>query len=235
MQKYFRVLQYNTDNEQSYDTSISCYGDGFDTAPYRHFMEVYGNTMAQVNLPADFLISVSNQIYMNGEVYLNLLNNSIDDNGLLHLFKVTNNQNHKGFTIHIDLISDFLQSFDENNQFIFFDNGTVLWEYYLEKVRSEEFNYLPARLKSVFFFQDINNSTEYNKIHLNGMGSTYSVEIMEEKSMFEGDMRIIDEFNNSISRDPLIEQVRKYWRGEKTENPVMEIVFQGKYNLIKLN
>lgn len=231
MRKYYQVLESNANLQQEHDTSEASYGDGFDVGYYHHFMKVYGNTMEQINLPVDFLISACNQIYLNGEVYLDLLNRSIDDNGLLHLSKVTMNQKHSGYTIPVHLMFEFLQSFDEENQFIFFESGTVLWEYYLEKVRIEEFNHLPARLESVFFFDSIESCHYYNTLHLNRMGSTREVEILEIRSMFEGDMRIIDELDNNISRDALIEQVRKYWRGEKTENPVIEIVFQGTYKL----
>ena len=234
MKKYYRVVESSTNIKKEYDTSITSYGDGFDAVNYHHFMKVYGDTMAQINLPVDFLISVSNQIYMNGEIYLNLLNNSIDEKGLLHLYKVTMNHKHQGFTIPVDLMFEFLQGFDEENQFIFFDNGIILWEYYLEKVRNEEFSHLPPRLKSAFFFDDIDKCNDYNKVHLSGLGSTFEVDVLENKSMFAGDMRIIDELDNSISRDKLLEQIRKYWLGGKTENPMMEIVFQGRYELIEI-
>ncbi len=99
MSKYYRVLESNASLQQEHDTSEASYGAGFDVGYYGHFMQVYGNTMEHINLPVDFLISACNQIYLDEIVYLDLLNRSIDDNGLLHLSKVTMNQKHHGYTI----------------------------------------------------------------------------------------------------------------------------------------
>jgi hypothetical protein len=125
-----------------------------------------------------------------------------------------------------------LQSFDEDNQFIFFDNGTFLWEYYLEKVRSEEFKHLPKRMVSTFFFDNIESCNYYKNNHLNGIGQIKNIELVETKKTFEGDMNIIDAIENSISRDELLETIRKYWRGEKSDNPITEIVFQGEFRFL---
>lgn len=233
MERYFRVQQLNM-GYQNYDTGLNNYGEGFDSEHYRYFMQIYGDTMAEINLPVDFLISVTSQICLLGEVYLGLLQNAIDDDGFLHLSKVTNNTKYIGYKMPVQLLNNFLQSFDEENQFIIFDNGTILWEYYLEKVRAEEFNHLPARLQSVFFFENVSDCDNYKNHHLSGIGAIFGIETLETTNLFKGDMAIIDELDNSISRDELLEQIRKYWRGDKTENPIMEVVFQGKYNLIEM-
>lgn len=234
MKKYYRVEQPLIKTKNSYDTDVDNYGNGYDTSEYQYFIQVYDRIMSQINLPVDFLISVTNQICMLGEVYMDVLKNAIDQNGLLHLYKVTQNPKHEGYTMPAQLINDFLQSFDEDNQFVMFLNGTVLWEYYLEKVRSAEFAHQPARLKSVFFFENVNDCGNYTQTHLSGMSKTFGIEILETSALFSGDMAIIDAIENSITRNELIDEIRRYWNADTTENPIMEVIFQGKYKLVEM-
>ena len=212
-------------------TKDSNYGKSLNFDYYEHFLSVYDNIMEQVNLPVDFLVSVNNQIYTNAEDYLQLLNNCIFGNQL-DIYKVTNNLKHNGYSIPVPLIMEFLESFDDENQFIWFDNGTFLWEYFYEKVRQKEFNDLPSRLTSTFFFDKIESCKYYITNHCNGIGQTKNVEILETEKLFKGDMNIMDTIENSISRDELINVIRKYWKGEKSDNPIMETVFQGKFQFI---
>lgn len=229
MKQYYRVELQPLERQHIYDTKNKNYGNSIEFDYYDHFLNTYDRIIEQINLPVDFLVSVNNHIYTTGGAYVDQIENAIDFHGDVDAFSLSGNINHKGYKIPVDLMNDFLQSFDEYNQFVFFDNGTVLWEYYLEKVRAAEFPQLPSRLQSTFFFESV-PSCEYYKInHLNKFGQIYEVSLEETQKRFEGDMKLIDKVENSIPYQDLIESFRKYWRGEKTVDPVIETVFQGKF------
>jgi len=234
MTKYYRVEYLINKLEDSYNTEYHNYGNSYDTSEYNHFMQVYDKVMSQINLPVDFLISVTNQICTMGDLYMSVLNKAIDQNGFLHLYQVTQNPKHKGFTMPVQLLNVFLQSFDEENQFVMFDNGTVLWEYYLEKLRAAEFEHLPKRLDSTFFFESTEGCDYYIQNNLDGVGSIFGVEVVKTDKIFVADMAIIDAIENSLSRDELYDEIRRYWKGEKTESPVMEVVFQGQFKFVDI-
>ncbi|POY36781.1 hypothetical protein C3K47_10530 [Solitalea longa] len=210
------------------DTTEFNYGKNLETNYYDHFLEVYGSIMDKINIPVDFLVSVNNQIYTSGGDYLQNLNACIKGD-FIDIFKLTQNPQHLGFYIPLDLLDEFLQSFDEENQFIWFDNGTILWEYFYEKVRQEEFNHLPSRYASTFFFDTLENCNYFLTSHRDGIGQARNVELLETEKVFKGDMNIMDTINNSISRDQLMELIRQYWKGEKSGDPIIETVFQGKF------
>lgn len=216
--------------QKEVDTNKCNYGKGLDFEYYEHFFSVYDSIMDQVNIPVDFLVSVNNQIYASGGDFVEVLKNCLH-NDYVDIYQVTNIAEHRGYKMPIYLMNEFLQSFDEENQFIWFDNGTFLWEYFYEKVREEEFDHLPRRTNSTFFFETIENCNYFIKNQLGGIGLIHKVELVETTNLFQGDMSIMDAIQNSISRDELIEVIRNYWKGEKTDNPIMETVFQGKYQI----
>lgn len=227
----YRVEMMSMDNQKIIDTDFYNYGKSFETDYYDYFLKVYVKIMDKENIPVDVLISINNNIYISGGEYIQKINACITGEHL-DVFKLTNNDKHLGYLLNLDLIDEFIQNFDENNQFIFFDNGTFLWEYYLEKVRYEEFDHLPKRLLSTFFFDTVYSCNYYKTKHLNGIGQIKNIELIETKNSFQGDMSIIDGIVNSITRDELIDTIRKYWRGEKSSKPVTEIIFQGKFKFI---
>lgn len=226
--KYWRVSAEDLIPGKIYDTDIHCYGQNFKDERYRHFLSVYSKIMSQINLPVDFLIYVNNNICIMGGEYLEVLNRAINLNGDIVLQKVSPRPEYNGFVISLDLLDEFLQSFDEDHPFGFFESGPELWEFFLERVRAKEFSSSPSRLSSTFFFTSYGDANDFTKRNI---GSVSEVEITEVKNMQECDMNIIDHIPTTVSRDELYEILRKYWRGEKTDDPVPEIIFQGKYQM----
>jgi hypothetical protein len=224
----YRVEMQPIAEQAILDTKDFNYGKLLETGYYDHFLTVYDRIISKINIPVDFLVSVNNQIHNGAEDYLELINACVHGN-YLNIFELTQNVKHKGYTIPVVVMHEFLQSFDENNQYIFFDNGPLLWEYFFEKVRLNEFSHLPKRFSSTFFFDNTDNCNYYRNNHLNGIGKIKGIELIETRNLFQGDMKILDDVEISISRDELIEMVRKYWRGEQTDNPIIEIIFQGTY------
>ncbi len=227
--KYFRVETKDVDTNIIYDSFETRYGLNLNFEPYSHYLNAYLSVMKENNISVDFLTLVNNNIYLQGNEYLATLSNASVDENFIDLQKVTNDQNHKNQRIEIKYLNSFIQNFEDENNFIFFDNGTYLWEIVLEMVRFNFFNKEPNRLESKFFFKDIDSCNYYNNNYLNGIGRTYEVEIVDAIEYFEGDMNFIDRVQNHILFEDLINEFADYWRGKQTEKPIQEIVFKGKF------
>lgn len=230
-QKFYRVECEEVDLSKIYNSNENNYGRKLDFQYYKHFLNVYLSVMKTNNISVDFLISLNNQIVNFGKDYLDKLNNAIVNEEFVDIYKVTGNDKHKNQTISIVSINHFIQSFDRENQFIYFENGAYLWEFLNELVRLNYFKDKPNRLDSVFLFSSIESCNYYISEHLNGIGKIYEVELIEVEKYFETDMRVIDNIENQILFEDVINEFSDYWQGKLTENPIKEIIFQGKYNL----
>ncbi|MCL2328963.1 MAG: hypothetical protein FWC39_10705 [Bacteroidetes bacterium] len=234
MKNLYRVEFQNIDVNKIYNSDDLNYGSNFDFKHYQHFINtylqvMYKNNRMYNNISVDFLVEVNNQIFMLGNDYLQILSNAIVNEEYIDIHKITENPKHKNQLISIALINEFIQNFDEVNNFIFFDNGMYLWETFLEIVRSNFFNNCPKRLSSVFFFDSLESCNHYITNHLNGIGKIYQIELLETKSFFEADMKIIDNIENQILFEDLLNECADYWSGKMTKKPIKEIIFQGKY------
>lgn len=229
LKKYYRVEIKNVDTDKIYDTKDFNYGKSFDFRHYQHFINTFLRVMHTNNISVDFLISVNNNIFLEGNDYLQNITNSIINDEYIDIFKVTKNVNHRDQIISIKSVYEFIQSFDHINNFIFFDNGTYLWEIVSEYVRTNFFPNQPKRLQSTFLFDNLDSCNYYIKTHLNDVGSIYEIELIKTNAFFEADMRIIDGIENHILYEDLINEFADYWRGKVSERPIKEIVFQGKF------
>jgi hypothetical protein len=227
--KHYRVELNKIDTDKTYHSNDCKYGSSFDFKHYQHFLNSYLQIMFKNNISTDFLPSINNQIYINGNDYLKVLSNSIVNEEYIDIYKVTGNPNHQNQTLPIKYMNEFIQSFDEENKFIEFDNGIYLWETILEIVRESFYKHCPKRLSSIFFFDSISSCNYYISNHLNGIGKIYEIEILETERYFEADMAHIDKIENQILFEDLINEFANYWKGTMSENPVKEIIFQGKY------
>ena len=235
--KLYRVEHNKIDLNKIYDTRNRSYGQSLgqnlDLNSFNHFFNKYFEVMLKNNISVDFLVSLTHQIHALGNIYTKILNEAIDDQGYINIYKLTKNENHKNQRILVSYINYFIQSFNEDNKFPYFNDGSILWEFILEFVRLNLYNDSTPRLTSVFFFKDIKSCDYHIQKHLNGFGIKYEVEIIDEISHFEGDMTIIDNVENQIKFDDLIDEFGDYWSGKTTSEPIKEIVFQGTYKYIK--
>jgi hypothetical protein len=232
--KFYRVENSDIDLNKVYISKEYQYGRNLDFSYYEHFLNVYFNVMKYENIPTDFLILINNNIYTLGNDYSKSLNDLIVDEEYLDLYSVTNSINHKGYKISISSLNKFIQSFDQNQQFIFFENGSFLWEFILEIVRFNNFNHLPKRLESIFLFDDIKSCQYYINNHLKGYGKIYEMELLEIEEIFEADMKKIDDIENHILFLDLFNKINDYWNGNFTDNPIKEIIFKGRYKYKKI-
>ena len=66
-------------------------------------------------------------------------------------------------------------------------------------------------------------------------GQIYEVEILQQSKLFKGDMRLIDEIDESITYNNLLAQTFKYWNEELSSSPIFEYLFEGKCKLKNLS
>jgi hypothetical protein len=109
-------------------------------------------------------------------------------------------------------------------------------DYLIGKAQSEtEFLNIdfPDRYKSNYFFESKVDCINYlNDIHQQMPRPILIVDFIEVQKFKKFDNRMINNFDKSqISMDLLI-NTKKYLRGELTNNPLIEVVFQGKYKII---
>lgn len=233
--KLYKVGSYSEEKEILLDTKRSNYGTNFSTK-YDHFLDSYFNVATKIDLPVDFLVFVMNGMANFGNDFINSnVLPAIVDETYIDLFKVTQNPKHKKIGIPIPLISSFIQSFDSKNPPILFSEGHYLWERYFEMVRIKAFSDLPNRKECLFFFDNLDDCNYYIQNHNGGLGQIYEVEIIEQSKLFKGDMRLIDEIDESITYNNIVKETFNYWDGKSSSNPIFEYLFEGKCKLKNLS
>lgn len=106
-----------------------------------------------------------------------------------------------------------------------------IWEVLFERARPQE---IPIRrTECAFFFTNKEDALEFKDTYPGmGMGRLCEVEVINEEYAVEADMNWLDTIDeNTATAQQVINAFKHYWAGEKTENPVMEILFVGKYKL----
>lgn len=228
-QKFYRVESNNIDLSKIYCSNDRKYGQNLNFENYIHFLNVYFSIMKTNNISVDFLVTLNNNLYLHGNEYIKIIRNAIVNEEYVDIEKITNNIKHKNQFISISSINKFIQSFDEPNNFIFFDNGSYLWEYINECIRLNFFKDKPIRLNSIFLFDNLDSCNYYISRHLNGKGKIYEIELIQIDQLFKSDMKIIDNLENQILFEDLVNEFMRYWKAEYTREPIKEIIFQGKY------
>lgn len=106
-----------------------------------------------------------------------------------------------------------------------------IWEVLFEKARPQE---IPIRrTECAFFFVNKADALKYKSTYP-GMqiGTLCEVEIINEIYSMKADMKWLDNINeNAVKASEVIDEFRKYWVGEMTGTPTVEILFVGKYKL----
>lgn len=202
------------------------YGKSFGKE-YDYLLDSYFNVANKIDLPIDFLIYINNGFANEGNYFLKRIKTAILNEIFVDIFKVTGNIKHTGIIIPINLLNEFIQSFDEKNTFKIFLEGNYLWERYFEMVREKVFKELPSRKESIFLFDNVDDCQFYIKNHKKGFGKIYEVEIIEEEALFRADMNIYEEIDLSITYNNLLKEFFKYWDKQSSQTPRYEYLFQG--------
>ncbi len=106
-----------------------------------------------------------------------------------------------------------------------------IWEVLFERARPQE---IPLRRTDcTFFFTNKEDALRFQSSYPRmDSGVLCEVEIINEEFSFVVDMNWLDAIDeNQVTAGEAIEAFKRYWAGEKTDNPVMEVLFTGKYKL----
>ena len=223
---FYRVGDYS-ENNIVLDSKTYNYGNSFGNE-YDHLIDSYFKVANMIDLPIDFLITVSNGIATFGNELLSVNRNEIVNDHFVKIYKVTINEKHNGFLIPVSLLNDFIQSFDDDNNFKSLAEGKYLWEGYFEIVRGKLFPELPSRMESIFLFDNVADCEFYISNHKGGFGNIYEIDIIHQDILFKADMNIFDEVDLSVTYNNLIKELYKYWNEESSETPRYEYLFQGR-------
>ncbi len=127
-----------------------------------------------------------------------------------------------------DFSVNYINDVNETGLFYDWGNEYYLWEFIWEMVRNYEFPDKPSRMKSTFFFERIEDAKEF-------LGQYRDSEYkLTQVSFCDGETQSFDMnwFSSMPSNIPLFEvekYARNYWEQKMTENPVLEVLFQGTY------
>ena len=124
--------------------------------------------------------------------------------------------------------SNYIADVNETGLFYDWDNNHYLWEFIWEMVRNYEFPDKPSRMDSLFLFDKRQNAMDF----LNQYRDLNCV--LAEVNLLEGitesfDMNWFSEVPSNIPLSEVEQYARNYWGQKQTDNPVIEVLFQGKY------
>ncbi|MCL7987061.1 hypothetical protein M8998_03795 [Sphingobacterium sp. lm-10] len=232
MTEYYRVELERADGDERH-TDVWRPGPHNYPHEHIHLLMTYEDVMRRLDhLPLDFLLILNNFVYLHGHRFMDELASAISFGSSLDLDRITHAPHHKGLTIDVDDLNAFLQSFDAENRFVMINDDRIFWEYFLEQARVDAFYHKTSRRIGASFFTDEASCTYFMNKYLSGKGHIHRVEILEQEGMFVGDFRIVDSLNHKMLYRDFMGYLRRYWSGEKTEEPMMEVIFQGEYRLV---
>ena len=119
---------------------------------------------------------------------------------------------------------------DANETGLFYEWGMehYLWEFIWEMVRNQEYSQMPPRMESLFLFDNRDNACGFMNQYRGLNYRVVEVELLDGNSQ-SFDMNWFSNVPSNISMAEAEEYARNYWEQKQTENPVMEIIFQGQY------
>lgn len=120
----------------------------------------------------------------------------------------------------------------QNIQIIEFLPG--IWEVLFERARPKE---IPLRrTECAFFFKNKKDALLFKATYPGMMiGTCCEVEIVNEEFSMMLDMNWLDAIDeNTVTAQQAIDAFKKYWAGEMTGSPKIEVLFVGKYKLIPI-
>ena len=118
---------------------------------------------------------------------------------------------------------------EQNNEIAEYLPG--IWEVLFEKARP---NNIPLkRTECAFFFEKKEDALIFMDNYPGMVGAMLcEVEIVEGCFSMKADMKWLDNINeNTVTAEEAIKEFKKYWAGEMTNHPVVEVLFVGKYKL----
>lgn len=110
-------------------------------------------------------------------------------------------------------------------------DGQYFWEVIWERVRRLEFPNCFSRLDCTFAFADKSCAITFAKEVRGPSADIVEVELIDA-TMQKYDMQWVSEVPENCTMKDAMEYARCYWRGEKTQHPVIECLISGDYKYI---
>lgn len=183
------------------------------------------------NIPIDTMIQANNQFVALGDIFFNQIPEE-DSNGLIDSSFCVPDTNHNNQLINKIELLRFL-SFVLDNGLVYIEavNVGLVWEYIFELSRQYVDKKLPSRLDSYFLFDSLDSSKYFSQQHRQGLGEIYLVNIVHQICAMSFDMNWLDSIPLSATFGDALKTAIRYWKQEKTDRPIMEVLFQGEYKL----
>lgn len=164
----------------------------------------------------------------NAEDLLNYTEQKLDEDNCHQKFadfETYDEQKHSRFLSHCSLFEDLTERLTKvHRQYLKWVREEIF-----EKIRLEINPNLPSRKKSIWMCYK-NDLSKWWEILNTYKKKIFKIEIYSEK-IFIADEHYCELQNFSI--EEFESNARKYWTGEITENPVMEILYEGKFKVVK--
>lgn len=106
-----------------------------------------------------------------------------------------------------------------------------IWEVLMERTRPKD---IPCRrTECAFFFKNRRDAENYKCTYPGmQMGRLCEVTLTEPKYIKELDMNWVDKIDEKTAKAcDIVTSFEKYWDGQMTENPIIEVIYNGKYQL----
>ncbi len=119
---------------------------------------------------------------------------------------------------------------DTNKTGLYYDwgNDHYLWEFIWEMVRNSEYPLMPSRMESLFLFESLENANEFKDRYRDINYQIANVNLLEG-TMQSFDMKWFSDVPCDVPLSDVERYARNYWEQKLTPNPIIEVLFQGKY------
>ncbi|HJH77269.1 MAG TPA: DUF2441 domain-containing protein [Prevotellaceae bacterium] len=135
----------------------------------------------------------------------------------------------------MDFIVDYNKYFQETGIFLNEDNGhgQYFWEIIWDIVRKNEFPDAPCRLDCCFAFTNKKDAVLFANEFRDNDNRRLAEIIINDADVTEYDMQWLTNVPVNSTMNEAIEYARNYWKGLKTENPIIEALILGEYTFNK--
>lgn len=124
--------------------------------------------------------------------------------------------------------SNYIAHVNQTGLYYDWGNDHYLWEFIWEMVRNSEYPPMLSRMESLFLFDNLDNAKDFKTRYRDAKYQIANVSLVEG-TMQSFDMNWFSAVPSDIPLSEAENYARNYWEQKLTDNPVVEVLFQGKY------
>lgn len=126
-------------------------------------------------------------------------------------------------------VSNYVKDINETGLYYDWGKEQFLWEFIWEMIRYHEFPKMPSRMSSLFLFDSKENAIDFKAKFRDDNYQLVIVNLLGGTTQ-SFDMNWFSNVPSNIPLSEVKEYARKYWSQSHTEDPVIEILYQGRYS-----